>query len=156
MSAQPQKPLLLPGIAPHLFQTRAAAPRQRKMLIKDSPDGPVSDHPRTPSDGSTVTVTAPTLDEAVRELQVANQNLQRRLEAIENATVGARLDRFWMELRETVYFLVWYFLLVSFSSITLVFKLLNLVPGGGLDVVKTCRASWLVVMSSWNAGERLP
>ncbi|KAJ7323610.1 hypothetical protein DFH08DRAFT_969154 [Mycena albidolilacea] len=64
MSAQPirtPKPLLLPGIAPHLFQTRAPARLRPKMLVKDSPEGLVADHSRTPSDGSTVA--PPTLEE---------------------------------------------------------------------------------------------
>ncbi|KAJ6468288.1 hypothetical protein C8R45DRAFT_1105653 [Mycena sanguinolenta] len=68
MSATPARnqkpvPLLLPGIAPHLFQSRAASRSQRPhpMLYKDSATGPVldhdSDHPRTPSEGSTVVTT---------------------------------------------------------------------------------------------------
>ncbi|KAJ7921353.1 hypothetical protein B0H13DRAFT_1866732 [Mycena leptocephala] len=67
MSAQPtrtQKPLLLPGIAPHLFQSRTPTHLQRKMVIvKNTPEGPVTDHDhaRTPSDGSTVV--APTIED---------------------------------------------------------------------------------------------
>jgi hypothetical protein len=53
--------MLLPGIAPHLFQSRAPARLQPKMLVKDSPEGLVADHSRTPSDGSTVA--PPTLED---------------------------------------------------------------------------------------------
>ncbi|KAJ7843444.1 hypothetical protein B0H14DRAFT_3139598 [Mycena olivaceomarginata] len=54
--AASQKPLLLPGIAPHLFQSRTPTHRRRKMIIdKNSspPAGTSPEHSRTPSDDST-------------------------------------------------------------------------------------------------------
>ncbi|KAJ7300825.1 hypothetical protein DFH08DRAFT_946283 [Mycena albidolilacea] len=86
MSAPPrsaQKPLLLPGLAPHLFQSRAPAhlQPQRKMRVKDSSAGPVMDHPRTPSDDSTVAV--PTREEIRAALVVELQELRQRVQALE-------------------------------------------------------------------------
>ncbi|KAJ7763919.1 hypothetical protein B0H14DRAFT_2633705 [Mycena olivaceomarginata] len=81
-----QKPLLLPGLAPHLFQSRAPAhlQLQRKMRVKDSSAGPVMDHPRTPSDDSTVAVrTQKEIKAALVILAVELQELRQRVEALE-------------------------------------------------------------------------
>ncbi|KAJ7837430.1 hypothetical protein B0H13DRAFT_2368175 [Mycena leptocephala] len=100
MSAQPtrtQKPLLLPGIAPHLFQSRTPTHLQRKMSIKITPEGPVMDHDhsRTPSDGSTVA--APTL----KELQAALQDLRRHVESSQE-DLRRRVERSQEDLRRRI------------------------------------------------------
>ncbi|KAJ6462186.1 hypothetical protein C8R45DRAFT_940998 [Mycena sanguinolenta] len=130
MSAAParsQKPLLLPGIAPHLFQSRAAARPQRPnpMLAKnDSVAGPVLDHdaehPRTPSDGSTaVATTQDDVDarrlEKLRALATRMDTIQAQLQQLQDRqnwaylilrAVGARLGSAWASLRDTLRFIV--------------------------------------------------
>ncbi|KAJ7686047.1 hypothetical protein B0H14DRAFT_2654517 [Mycena olivaceomarginata] len=119
MSAQPtrtQKPLLLPGIAPHLFQSCAPAHLQAKMLIKDSPEGPVVDHSQTPSGGSTVA--APTLEEiqaALRTLQIEHQDLRWRMERIESTRIPpafqAMIANTLIWCRDSVHCFLWFLLL---------------------------------------------
>ncbi|KAJ7223539.1 hypothetical protein GGX14DRAFT_658463 [Mycena pura] len=75
-----QKPLL-PGIAPHLFRTRAPgrAHPHRKMVIVNK-DAESSVRPRTPSDNSTVV--APTLEELQAELRALRQSNDERYEEL--------------------------------------------------------------------------
>ncbi|KAJ7310935.1 hypothetical protein DFH08DRAFT_1045840 [Mycena albidolilacea] len=83
--AASQKPLLLPGIAPHLFQSRAPTHRQRKMIIdKDSspPVGPSPEHARTPSNESTAVASGDDVDSRL-------QAVEARLLAIEGKIDGA-------------------------------------------------------------------
>ncbi|KAJ7915746.1 hypothetical protein B0H13DRAFT_2324013 [Mycena leptocephala] len=83
MSAPPaagQKPLLLPGIAPHLFQSRAPTHHRRSMIIEKNtspPAGPSQDHSRTPSNESTTVA--------------AGDDVDLRLQAVE-ARLAARMD----------------------------------------------------------------
>ncbi|KAJ7206295.1 hypothetical protein GGX14DRAFT_568270 [Mycena pura] len=79
MSAQriTQTPLL-PGIAPHLFQSRAPAhPHRNRIISQDTPES--SAHPRMPSDDSTIVT--PTLEDLQAELRV----LRRRVETLETS-----------------------------------------------------------------------
>ncbi|KAJ7225123.1 hypothetical protein B0H12DRAFT_1149471 [Mycena haematopus] len=87
-STKTQKPLLLPGISPHLFQSRAPAHLrpQRKTRVKDSSAGPVIVHPRTSSNDSTVTAPVQNLNEIqaeIRALAIELRALDQRLKVLE-------------------------------------------------------------------------
>ncbi|KAJ6622048.1 hypothetical protein B0H10DRAFT_2015099 [Mycena sp. CBHHK59/15] len=96
------------------------------MLVKDSPDGPVIDHSRTPSDGSTVA--APTLEEVQvalvialqalqmdhQALQMDHQDLRRRMEMMES--IQATIDNTWIWFRDSVHCFLWFLVLVSFNG----------------------------------------
>ncbi|KAJ7857122.1 hypothetical protein B0H14DRAFT_2578538 [Mycena olivaceomarginata] len=85
LPAASQKPLLLPGIAPHLFQSRTPTHRQRKIIIdKDSspPAGPSSEHARTPSNESTAVASGDDVDSRL-------QAVEARILAIEGKIDGA-------------------------------------------------------------------
>ncbi|KAJ6493251.1 hypothetical protein C8R45DRAFT_1136313 [Mycena sanguinolenta] len=139
MSAAPariQKPLLLPGIVPHLFQSRSAARHQRpnRMLTKnDSVAGPVLDHdaehPRTRSDGSTaVAMAQDELEAQVRALTTGMDaqareiaTLRQQLQQLQNrgnwtyfilSTVGARLSNFWASLRGAVRLIIMWIIFI--------------------------------------------
>ncbi|KAJ6626560.1 hypothetical protein B0H10DRAFT_1998786, partial [Mycena sp. CBHHK59/15] len=94
------------------------------MLVKDSPDGPVIDHSRTPSDGSTVA--APTLEEVQvalqalqmdhqalqmdhQALQMDHQDLRRRMEMMES--IQATIDNTWIWFRDSVHCFLWFLVL---------------------------------------------
>ncbi|KAJ7246486.1 hypothetical protein C8J57DRAFT_1241527 [Mycena rebaudengoi] len=85
MSAPPaagQKPLLLPGIAPHLFQSRMPTHRRRSMILdKNSspPAGPSPDHGRTPSNESTTVVAG---DDVDLRLQAVETRLAAKIDAL--------------------------------------------------------------------------
>ncbi|KAJ6462178.1 hypothetical protein C8R45DRAFT_940991 [Mycena sanguinolenta] len=135
-SARSQKPLLLPGIAPHLFQSRAAARPQRPnpMLAKnDSVAGPVLDHdaehPRTPSDGLTaVATTQDDVDarsysplEKLRALATRVDTIQAQLQQLQDR-LGARLGSAWASLRDTLRFIVLWLLAVWLRELMVIYS----------------------------------
>ncbi|KAF7352072.1 hypothetical protein MVEN_01170000 [Mycena venus] len=85
MSASPaagQKPLLLPGIAPHLFQSRTPTHRRRSMILDKTsspPAGPSPNHGRTPSNESTTVAAG---DDVDLRLQAVETRLAAKINAL--------------------------------------------------------------------------